>query len=104
MERIVKHPILDQQPECKMVTITVDGKPMEAREGEPILAALLANGVMAQNITRKNHKPGGYFCGIGRCTGCVMTVNGDPNVRTCVTPVEAGMVVETQDGLGKWRL
>jgi NADH dehydrogenase/NADH:ubiquinone oxidoreductase subunit G len=31
-----------------------------------------------------------------------MTVNGDPNVRTCVTPVEAGMVVETQDGLGKW--
>ena len=31
-----------------------------------------------------------------------MTVNGDPNVRTCVTPVEEGMIVETQNGLGTW--
>jgi len=30
-----------------------------------------------------------------------MTVNGKPNVRTCITPVEEGMVVETQEGIGK---
>ena len=46
--------------------------------------------------------PRGIFCGIGRCTDCVMTVDGQPNVRTCVTPVRAGMKVETQQGLGKW--
>ena len=29
-----------------------------------------------------------------------MTVDGVPNVRTCVTPLEAGMKVETQKGKG----
>ncbi|MEA4893161.1 MAG: 2Fe-2S iron-sulfur cluster-binding protein, partial [Peptococcaceae bacterium] len=28
--------------------------------------------------------------------------DGQPNVRTCVTPVRAGMKVETQIGLGRW--
>jgi len=28
-----------------------------------------------------------------------MIVNGKPNVRTCVTPLEAGMQVETQYGV-----
>ena len=32
----------------------------------------------------------------------VMTVNGRPNVRTCITLVEDDMRVETQDGLGQW--
>ena len=30
-------------------------------------------------------------------------VDGVPGVRTCVTPVREGMVVETQEGLGEWR-
>lgn len=102
MRRIEQHPILGELPESEIVHITVDGRVLEARKGEMILSTLLAYGIVAQNITRKNHKPGGYFCGIGRCTGCIMTVNGDPNIRTCITPVEDGMVVITQDGLGKW--
>jgi NADH dehydrogenase/NADH:ubiquinone oxidoreductase subunit G len=31
-----------------------------------------------------------------------MTVDGVPNVRTCVTPVRDGMIISTQKGLGKW--
>lgn len=102
MSRIENHIILGNLEEGKEVRITVDGKQISAREGEPILSALLASGIQVQNVSEKKHEPRGYFCGIGRCTGCVMTVNGDPNVRTCITPVEDGMVVETQDGLGKW--
>ena len=102
MSRIENHIILGDLEEKKMVTIIVDGKEIPAVEGEPILSALLAEGIKVSNISQKHHEPRGYFCGIGRCTNRVMTVNGDPNVRTCVTPVEAGMVVETQDGLGKW--
>jgi hypothetical protein len=30
-----------------------------------------------------------------------MVVDGVPNVRTCVTPLAAGMTVETQKGKGK---
>ncbi|MGN0242233.1 MAG: 2Fe-2S iron-sulfur cluster-binding protein [Candidatus Weimeria sp.] len=28
-----------------------------------------------------------------------MIVNGQPNVRTCITPLEEGMTVETQYGV-----
>ena len=102
MSRIENHVILGDLEEAREVRITVDGNEITAREGEPILAALLAAGIKVQNISAKKHEPRGYFCGIGRCTNCVMTVNGDPNVRTCITPVEDGMTIETQDGLGKW--
>ena len=102
MSRIDNHIILGDREAKKEVTIIVDGKKIPAVEGEPILASLLAAGINVSNISPKKHEPRGYFCGIGRCTNCVMTVNGDPNVRTCITLVEDGMVVETQDGLGKW--
>ena len=61
--------------------------------------ALKAAGVQIHRYTSKNHKPRGVFCAIGRCTDCVMIVNGKPNVRTCITPLEAGMKVQTQYGV-----
>jgi len=101
--RILAHPILGQQKPAKMVTITVDKKVIKAREGEMIIAALLSAGIRINRFTAKYNEPRGLFCGIGQCTDCIMTVNGIPNVRTCVTPVEEGMVVETQYGRGQWR-
>ena len=100
--RVRKHPILGEQPETRRVTIEVDGHPIEAREGEPILAVLYAHGIKACRTTKKRGEPRGLFCGIGRCTDCVMVVDGVPNVRTCVTPVRDGMRVETQEGRGRW--
>lgn len=44
MSRIENHIILGDLEEKKEVTITVDGKPIKAVEGEPILSALLASG------------------------------------------------------------
>ena len=43
--RVEKHPILGDQPEAKMVTIIVDGKKIQAREGEMVAAALTAAGI-----------------------------------------------------------
>ena len=85
-------------PERKMVHFTYDGKQLEGYEGEPIAASLKVAGVMTHRYTAKRHEPRGIFCAIGRCTDCVMVVNGQPNVRTCITPLEEGMVVETQYG------
>ncbi len=103
MQRIIEHPVLGPLPDVPMVKIIVDGEPMEAREGEMIAAALIANGKKYFRKTIKTHEPRGIYCGIGRCTDCVMTVNGIPNVRTCITPVEGGMVIETQMGYGVWK-
>ena len=96
--RINKHPILGENPSQRLVYIEVDGRRIAAQEGEPIAAALVAAGIRAFRKSEKKHHPRGLYCAIGRCTDCVMTVDGTPNVRTCVTPVAEGMVVETQGG------
>jgi len=85
-----------------MIQIEVDGQLIPARQGEPIAAALLAAGIRVFRRTAKRNEPRGVYCAIGRCTDCAMTVNGRPNVRTCVTPAEDGMVVRSQHGLGTW--
>ena len=98
-DRIIEHPILGKTEKGKKVTFTFDGKEMEGYEGEPISVALKAAGVMKHRYTKKEHKPRGIFCAIGRCTDCVMVVDGKPNVRICVTPLKEGMKVQTQYGV-----
>jgi len=101
--RILDHPILGKADKRKETFIFLDGKKIPAYEGEPIAAALAAAGIKVFRFTSTRDEPRGIFCAIGRCTDCVMTVDGQPNVRTCVTPVEEGMKIETQKGLGKWQ-
>lgn len=96
--RIEDHPILDFKSNLgKKVHITVNGKRIEAYEGEPIAAALVASGIKVFRRTPKLHMPRGLYCAIGRCTDCIMNVNGVPSIRTCVTPVEDGMIIKNQD-------
>ena len=99
MSRIVEHPILGAPSKGSRVVFTYDGVEMEGYEGEPIAMALKAAGVEVHRFTAKRHEPRGIFCAIGRCTDCVMVVDGKPNVRTCMTPLAAGMDVRTQDGV-----
>lgn len=97
--RISEHPIIESYNKGRKVTFSFDGKELSSYEGESIAAALKAAGVMVHRYTAKQHKPRGIFCAIGRCTDCVMIVNGVPNVRTCVTPLEEGMQIQTQYGV-----
>ena len=97
--RIKKHPILGAPEKGKKVTFICDGRTLEGYEGEPIAVALRAAGIMKHRYTKKEHTPRGIFCAIGRCTDCVMVVDGKPNIRTCVTPLRDGMKVQTQYGV-----
>lgn len=99
MRRILHHPILGPIPERKLVKIWVDNRFIEAFEGEPIAAALLAAGIRIFRQTTHRKEPRGVWCAIGQCTDCVMIVDGQPNVRTCVTLVKEGMRIQTQIGL-----
>lgn len=101
--RIYNHPVIGKYPEKKKITIFFNGKKLTAYEGEMIAAALYANGIRGLRITERFKHKRGIFCAIGRCTDCVMIVNGIPNVRTCITPVKNKMKLETQKGLGKWK-
>jgi predicted molibdopterin-dependent oxidoreductase YjgC len=101
--RIIEHPILGVLDKKKKIRIYVDGKEMEAYEGDMIASALLSNGKKVFRLTKKEKKPRGVFCAIGRCTDCIMIVDGTPNIRTCITPVKEGMKIDTQKGCGEWK-
>ena len=98
-KRMKDHPILGEISKGRPVEFTFDGKTLTGYEDEPISVALKAAGLMVHRYTSKKGKPRGIFCAIGRCTDCVMIVDGRPNVRTCVTPLREGMDVRTQYGV-----
>lgn len=97
--RITEHPILEFKKGPR-VKFTFNGKELEGYEGESILAALHDSGVYVLSHSLVKHRPRGLFCAIGHCSSCAMRVDGVPNVRVCVEPLRAGMVVETQTGRG----
>ncbi|MFG2602824.1 (2Fe-2S)-binding protein [Streptomyces sp. NPDC048514] len=83
------------------LTVTFDGLPLEARPGRTVAAVLWAAGVTAWRSTRGTGRPRGVFCGTGVCFDCLVTVNGLPNQRACLVPVQAGDVIRTQRGTGR---
>src|SRR6056297_1960626 len=95
--RIEDHPILSF-PKGKTITFTYEGKEINARRGETIAAALHNEGVTELSKSGDKNRPRGLFCAIGKCSSCLMTVDGVPNVRTCITLAQEGMKVEKQIG------
>lgn len=81
----------------RTVEIVIDGRRVAAREGEPIAVALWAAGHVVLGRSAKYHRPRGPYCFQGRCDGCLMRVDGVPNVMTCRTPAREGTSVESQN-------
>jgi predicted molibdopterin-dependent oxidoreductase YjgC len=100
--RIERHPLLGVAPGGEPVTITFDGGVIPAIAGEPLLAALLAAGIRAVRTMPKSGEPRGGYCLVGRCSDCLVIVDGRSNVCACQTAVCDGMMVETQHGHGRW--
>ncbi|MFC1501863.1 FAD-dependent oxidoreductase [bacterium] len=98
--RIVSHPILTFD-RGKQITFKFDGKPIKAFEGETIAAALHAAGVKVLSHSLKRERPRGFFCAIGKCSSCMMEVDGVPNVKTCLVLADEGMDVRSQTGWGQ---
>jgi predicted molibdopterin-dependent oxidoreductase YjgC len=97
--RVQNHPILQFQ-HGKKVTFTFEGQQIEGYDNEPIAAALVASGLKVLSYSRRLKRPRGFFCAIGNCSSCLMRVNGIANVRTCITRLEEGMVIERQQEKG----
>lgn len=97
--RISEHPILDFR-RGKPLSFTFDGVLVSAFEGETIAAALHAVGIRTLAHSQNKQRPRGLYCAIGNCSSCMMIVNGEANVKTCIELVQEGMVVETQKDKG----
>lgn len=100
--RLLTHPVLGDATTGAVARVTCDGRELAGVAGEPIAAALIAHGVRVFHTLPESGGPRGLFCGVGRCVDCLMTVDGEPNVRACVTPLRDGMRIVTQRGLGEW--
>lgn len=96
--RIKKHPIIDFKFDKKL-RFYFNNKIMYGFDGDSIASALHAQGVKKFTTSQKYARPRGFFCGIGKCSSCLMRVNGVPNVRTCIAPLKDSIYVETQDKL-----
>ena len=94
MTRLPLGPGLERGPR---VTIELDGRAVEAFEGETVAAVLLAAGEAATRTTVRG-EPRGLFCGMGVCFDCLVVVDGVPNTRACMTWVREGLRVQRQDG------
>lgn len=74
----------------KKVELEFSGEPIEAYEGETVAAALLAANVPAFSVARDG-TPRLPMCNMGTCFDCVVTIDGQPFVRACLTDVCDGM-------------
>ena len=79
------------------VTFEFDGKPIVARAGDTVAAALYRCGRRIFTRSFKYHRPRGLLCMAGKCPNCLVNVDGTPNVRSCITAVRAGMRVRHQN-------
>jgi len=97
--RLTAHPILEFKRGRK-ISFNFDGKKLYGYEGETVAAALHAAGVTTYRRSPQLHRPRGFFCAIGKCSSCLMAVDGVPNVRVCITALREGMEVHSARGKG----
>lgn len=95
--RIKKHPILDI-PEREKVHFFWNGKKLSGLKGEMISSALCANNIHIFGHHPKDGSPQGLFCANGQCAQCLVTADSVP-VKGCMTPLRAGMVIESVEGI-----
>lgn len=95
--RVEDHPILSFE-KGEEITIYYEGEPITAHEGETIASALYDNGIKEFRKSGEKNRSRGFFCSIGKCSSCLMKVDGIPNVKTCITMAKEGMELEEQKG------
>jgi hypothetical protein len=81
-----------------VVRLFVDGKPVEAREGDSVAAALLAAGFDQCRTTPVSGAPRAPYCMMGVCFDCLVTIDGVGNRQGCLVRVRDGMQIAMQRG------
>ncbi len=80
------------------VALIIDGKPVVAREGDTVAAALLAAGIAHCRTTPVSQSTRAPYCLMGVCFDCLVTIDGVGSRQAYLVPVREGMQVETQLG------
>jgi predicted molibdopterin-dependent oxidoreductase YjgC len=80
------------------VSLSIDGKPVEARPGDTVAAALLAAGFHHCRTSAISGALRAPYCMMGVCFDCLVNIDGVGNCQSCLVTVREGMRVELQRG------
>ena len=81
-----------------MPTFRLDGRRIDVDDGDTVASAAFRAGVRTFSRSLKSHRRRGLYCGTGDCANCLVTVDGMPGERACVTPARDGMRVARETG------
>ena len=74
------------------VSFTLDGRPLQALEGDTVLTAVLTQSAQLRR-NEFSGEPRAGFCLMGACQDCWVFVEGRGTLRACTTLAEPGMQV-----------
>ncbi len=81
-----------------MPSIEFEGRRLDIEDGDTVASALFRDGVRTFTRSIKHHRRRGLYCLSGDCANCLVTVDGVPGVRACVTHARDGMRVRREGG------
>jgi sarcosine oxidase, subunit alpha len=78
--------------------IDFEGRQIAIADGDTIASALYRAGLRVFSRSFKYHRRRGLYCLSGECPNCMVSVDGAPCVRACVTPASPGQRVARSSG------
>ncbi|MDE1169081.1 MAG: (2Fe-2S)-binding protein [Pseudomonas sp.] len=91
------------EQERPTVSLIVDGKPIEALQGDTLMVALLTSG---DSLRGSEFDPGrrAGFCLMGACQDCWVWTRGGERLRACSQDVREGLDILTTQPEAQWPL
>lgn len=90
-----KEPSLAVEMTTSVRLFNFDDRAVTALPGDTLAAALTRAGILTLRSPVADGPGRGIFCGMGVCQDCLVTVDGVPERRACMTDVADGMRVES---------
>lgn len=79
------------------IEIRISDGAVRAYREESVAAAAFASGTKIMSRSLKYHRPRTFFCLEGHCSGCLVRLDGVPNIRACLHPCSPGVEIEGQN-------
>jgi predicted molibdopterin-dependent oxidoreductase YjgC len=85
----------------RRIELHLDGRAIEALEGDSLLVALLANAVKVRDSEFGDGTRAG-FCLMGACQDCWVWTESGERLRACTTPATSGLRILSREPEGGW--
>jgi sarcosine oxidase subunit alpha len=81
------------------MSLEFEGRQIDVRPGDSVASAIFRSGVRTFSRSFKYHRRRGLYCLSGDCANCLLEVDGESDVRSCLCAAKDGMTAKRQ---GAW--